>query len=83
MVIVGHVLPHFWARVVRCSGLSAQHPFLGDLGDIEIAELYDASFGEEEICTLNIAVTDFQIVERFEPPDNLDKMMPYHFLTQK
>ena len=65
MVIVRHVLPHFWAGVVRRAGLSAEHALLGDFGDVEIAKLDDASFGEEEVCALDIAVTDFQIVERF------------------
>jgi len=65
VVIVGHVLPNFWTRVVRRPGLSAQHPLLGDFRDVEIAELDDASFGEEEVCTFDIAVTDFQIVKRF------------------
>jgi len=60
LVVVGLIFPHFWRAVVGRARLGAQQALLGHFAHIEVAELDDASLGQEEIGALDVPVTNFE-----------------------
>ena len=56
--------------------MRTEHSFLCHFGNIEIAQLNDSCLSEEQVCTLDVSVADFEVVERLEASYNLDEVMP-------
>lgn len=61
--------------VTRGSCLGVDEAPLGDLGDVQVAELVVA-FGEEDVGALEVAVEDLLVVEGFESEGDVDDGAP-------
>ncbi len=48
--------------------MRTEHSFLCHFGNIEIAKLNDSCLSEEQVCTLDVSVADFEVVQRLEAP---------------
>lgn len=52
--IVGLILPHLRACIVRRSSLSVEQSIFGDFGHIHVSQLGSPVLGEEHVSTLGI-----------------------------
>ena len=81
-VIVRHILPHLGTGIVRGACLCAQQSALVDLGDVQITQFDRVVFSQEHICALDVTMADFEIVERFESPYDLNEKVPDLFFIK-
>jgi hypothetical protein len=81
-MIVGHILPHFWAGVVWGTGLGSEHTPLGNFRNIKVAQLDHTLFGQEQVSALDISVADLQVMKCLETPHDLNEVVPNHFLSE-
>jgi hypothetical protein len=71
------IIPDLWRRVIRRPSLSRSQIPMRDLRDVHIADLNRLLVaGDEHIRALEIAVQDFQVVQRLQPPEHLDQVAP-------
>ena len=75
-VVIRHVLPYLGACVVGSTSLGTHHTSFDYSGDIHISELDYAFLGKEHVGTLDVSVTNFEIMEGFEASDDLNEEVP-------
>ena len=75
-VVIRHVLPHLGAGVVRSTSLGAHHTSFDYSRDIHVSELNNAFLCKEHVCTLDVSVANFEIMEGFETSDDLNEEVP-------
>jgi len=74
--VVWLILPHFWWAVVGSTGLSSEKSLFGHFTHVEVTKFNDAGLGQEQVRTLDVSVANFQIVESFETPNDLNEVVP-------
>ena len=80
-MIIRHVLPHLGASVVWRASLGSQHATLCDFAHIQVTELHDTFLRQKDVCTLDVSVANFQVVESLESSNDLNEVVPDGFLT--
>lgn len=64
--IVGMVLPHLRAGVIRSASLGVCEPSLHDFRDVEVSQLIGIIFADENICRFDVSMQYFFVVERLK-----------------
>ena len=70
------IFPHFRARVVRRASLRVQKALLGDLGDIQIAQLRISILLQENVGTFQISMQDVLAVKSSQSFAHFDENFP-------
>lgn len=55
------------------------HASFCNFRNIKVAEFNCAISGKEQICSLDVSMAYFQVMQSFEPVHNLNKVMPKVF----
>ena len=80
--IVWGVAPYLGTGVIGRPGLSVQQAVLGDLADVEIAQLYVAVLCKKHICRFEVTMENLHIMQDLEAVAGTDEDFPNVLLAE-
>jgi len=75
-LVIGFILPNLRRCIVRRSSLCLQLACLSNFAHIQVSQLHSAVFSEEDICTLNVSMNNFFLMETVQTRYHLIENWP-------